>query len=626
MKLDLSLPIPQLKLLYTRAKSAYYNNKEKDILTDRDFDRLEDFLKEKVPNWKGFSVGSPVNNKKTKVKLPIPMFSLDKIKNPEQVSNWLTDSDDIVLMDKLDGASVELIYTKGVPTQLITRGNGTIGGDISFLIPHMKIPRKAGTKDFIVRCEGIFSRSAFQKYKKEFDAARPAASGVMNRRDVHVALKDLSVVALQLLEPNLKMSDGLSWLKRVGFSVVPNKVVPAARLNFNLLTSLLKKRKANSKYDCDGLVLVRNDKNKLPKAGNPTWGVAFKETVAVEDAPTTKVVAVHWKVSPHGYIIPRFEVSPIKMPDGSTVRFAAAKNPKMMMAKGIGVGSIVRLIKSGDIIPEIISVEKKAKVVLPSFDLKGPWHWDKTKTHIVLDDPKNSAEFRTQKLTRTFAKMKIDFLRGKTVSRLIDAGFDNVTRILNAKPKDFERVEGFKARSAEKLYQAIQNKVREGMTLPVLMDASGAFPRGVGETQLESVAKEFNLMQLGRKSTEEIIDLVIQLPGFQRTNAEKVAKGLPVFLKWMAKTGLRPVQAKKVKVKSNKLDGVNVTWTTYRSAEQEEIVKQNGGNVIGFSTKKTTVLLYSPTGKTSSKIANARDAGVRTMTWDEFARKYKLNT
>lgn len=622
-----TMPLMQKKSLYLRAKKIYYSGTgEKSPLTDAQFDRLEELLKEEVPNWSGLKkVGAPIG-KKTKAVLPISIFSLDKIKKPEQVGNWLEHCpDEVVIMDKLDGASLELVYKDGVPTKLFTRGNGKIGGEVSFLIPHLRgIPQKMGNKSFIVRCEGIFTKAAFQKYTKDFDEARNAASGVLNRKDVHHSLKDLQIVALQLLDPPPpKFAAGLKFLERAKFRVVSYKVVKSAELTFNRLAQLLQKRKTNSQFECDGLVLVKNQKLVLPKSGNPDWGVAFKETVEVDDAPQVKVVKVHWKVSPHGYLIPRVEIEPTKF-GGATIRFAAAKNAKRMTEMGIGPGAIVRLVRSGDIIPEIIGVDKKVKAKLPDPNLTGEYHWDKNRVNIVLDDPKASAEFRVQRIARTFQRLNVDFLRGKTIQRLMDVGMDSVTKILRASAKDFEAVPGFKSTSAQKLYKAIHEKVDAGFPMPQLMDASSMFPRGVGQTQLTLLNDQLNLMQLAKQPPKVIMSEVMGLPGFQRTNALKIAQGLPKFVKWLNITGLTAVKQKALKKTSSRLTGVNVSWTGYRDKDQELAVQKNGGNVVSWSPRRSTILLFRPGGKASGKLDVAKQNGIPTLTWEQFAKKYNL--
>lgn len=613
--------LDKMKQQYTDAKRVYYEDPNgKQLMTDREFDVLEEKIRRLDPRWKGFRAGAPVN-KKTKVKLPVPIFSLDKVKSVEALERWLDPREDYVVMDKLDGAGLEMRYENGLPVLLATRGNGTIGGNVSYLIPHLRgIPKKVGNKSFTVRFEGLFSTSAFAKYKKEFDASRNAASGVLNRNDVHPAVKDLSVVAIQLLDPNLQMSRGLSWLKTVGFQVVSNRTFPGSKLRYDRLVALLKKRRAASRYNMDGLVLVLDKKNALPKSGNPSWGVAFKEDMSVENAPTATVKRVHWKVSSHGYLIPRIEINTIRLGD-SKINFATAYNAGYVRDNGIGPGAQVKIALGGDIIPDIIQVVKSVRPQMPD-DSFGTLKWTPTKVHVMLKNPKENADFRLQKIARTFSTLKIDFLRGRTVQKLIEEGYDNVTKIIRATPEDFGKIPGFKDASARKLWDAIHTKVDAGFPLTQLMDASGLFPRGVGQTRLDAIAEHVNLIALGRKSPAEIIDIVAEIPGFQRTTAEMVAQGLPKFERWMKATGLkvsRPV--KRAAPKSQRLGDVAVTFTGYRDKEQEATVVENGGRVVPFGSK-TTHLLVSPNGKASTKADRAAEKGIKVMTWDQFSKKF----
>jgi len=617
--------LDQLKTKYLAAKKAYYNDPNgKTNMSDEAFDALEDLIKEKDPKWKGFKAGAPVFTK-TKRKLPVPMFSLDKVKTAKQLVGFQEAYDgDAVIMDKLDGSSLELGYIGGKPDFLITRGNGTIGGDVSYLIPHLRgIPQSISTKKrVIIRCEGLFTKAAFEKYKDEFDAARNAASGVLNRKDVHKAVRDLQVVALSVLEPNMSPSKGLTWLKAQQFRTVAWRSFPMDRINVEMLDKLLAKRKESGQFQIDGLVIAYDKVNQIPRSGNPDWSVAFKSNVSVEDAPVTTVKEVHWKVSPHGYIIPRIEFEPLTM-DGAKVKFATAFNGKYVEDNKLGPGAQVKIVRSGDIIPYIVEVTKQARKASKPPASLGPIGWDKTETNWVLDDPKNNAEFRAQKIARTFQVLDVDYLRGKTVDRLIAAGFDNVTKILKADADDFLRVEGFKEASANKLFQAIHEKVDKGFPLTQLMDASGGFPRGVGQTRLDSIAEHHNLMQLATMDKDELIELISAIPGFQEKSATLIATGLPKFAKWVRITGLKVRAKAKVKTTSQKLAGQYVSFTGFRDKNAETTIQENGGQVGNFGGK-TTVLLVSPTGKASGKADIARGKGIPVMTLDQFYKKFKL--
>lgn len=618
--------LDKAKKRYSAAKDAYYNDPNgKTNMSDAEFDKLEDAIRAQDPKWKGFTAGSPVYTK-TKKKLPIPMFSLDKAKTDKALMGFIDEGEDIVIMDKLDGSSLELVYEDGKATTLITRGNGTVGGDVSYLIPHLRgIPQKISSKKrVIIRCEGLFTKQGFEKYRHEFDAARNAASGILNRKDVHKAIRDLQTVCLSVLEPNMKPSAGLTWLKQNGFRTVAWRKFSHENVSYTMLQQLLEKRKSTGNFQIDGLVLTWDKVNQLPKSGNPVWSLAFKQNIDHDNAPITTIEEVIWKVSSHGYIIPKYRVAPVVM-DGATIRNAAAKNPKFAIKMGLGVGARVGLVRSGDIIPEIVKVYSKAKFDLPSPEKFGPYHWDASRTHIVLDDPKANSDVRAAKIARCFDILDVDFLRGRTVKKLIEAGFDNVTKILKASAKDFLKVEGFKELSANKLWNAIHEKTDKGFPLVKLMDASGVFPRGVSDTRLQSVAEHHNLMQLAKMSKAEVVELISGIHGFQEKTASMIAIGLPKFVKWIQRTGLTVTEIKKVKVKleSQKLAGQAITFTGFRDKEAESLIVSNGGQVVSFGGR-TTILLVSPTGKASTKADKAREKGIQVLTLDQFTRKYKL--
>jgi DNA ligase (NAD+) len=621
-----NLTLDQKKKLYKKAKAVYYNSKTGEtLLSDREFDLLEDSIKEEDPSWSGLKSAGATIGRKTKVKLPIAIFSLDKTK-AHNVDQWLANQDgDIVVSDKLDGASLELVYQGGIPRKCYTRGNGTIGGDVSFLIPHLKIPQKVGTADFILRCEGLFAKAAFLKYKAEFDSARNAASGILNRRDAHHSIKDLHLMVIQVMQPNVKPSRGLAWAKSKGFRVVPFKVFNAKKLNAKNLSALLAKRKTGSSYALDGIVLTLDKVNPLPKAGNPTWAVAFKENIDVDAAPVTTVRAVEWEISAHGLVKPVIVYDPVDW-DGSSLTRASAFNAKFVNTNGIGVGAKVAILRSGDIIPYIVKVLKKVKPSVPPASM-GNVHLDKKGTDWVLDAPLENEDYRIKKIARTFNNLGVEFLKETTVRKLYAHGYTNVTKILKASVQDFLKLPGVKVTTAEKLWSAIHSVIDKGVPLINLMDASGVFPRGIGTTRLENIAQVYPLMKLAAAPEDVQMKKLLALPGFKDTTAQMFIKGSKKFLKWMDIVGIKAIDQRKATnesdIKSSKLTGITVSWTSYRNKDEERTVQENGGKVVPFGGR-TQVLLFSPTGKLSTKIDKAKAKGIAVMTWDQFAKKYKL--
>lgn len=306
MKLKISsLSLPELKKIYKRAKHEYYNQDSKSFLSDADFDLLEDHLKEVAPKWVAKQgTGAAVKNVKKKVRLPIPMFSLDKIKpnTAMQRLSSLSGHPGVVSL-KADGASLEIVYENGKPVQAITRGDGRIGGDVSYLLPHMTIPQKVGSASFILRCEALFTTKAFSKYREVFDAARNAASGLLNRQDIHEAVKDLSIVVLQVVKPNVKLSVGLKWAQSKGFYVIPYKLVPdIGSIKVEKLVKLLTAQRTKARFQIDGLVIAKDAKNPLPTSGNPDWAFAFKTNDT--ESVLAVIERIEWDVSHLGTLTP----------------------------------------------------------------------------------------------------------------------------------------------------------------------------------------------------------------------------------------------------------------------------------------------------------------------------------
>lgn len=626
-KVNYSIGISNLKKLYLMLKDAYYNKEA--LVDDAEFDKLEDYLKERISeNWKGFKTGTRIKNKKVEMKLPVAMPSLNKgypDRSPS-IDDWIASSnvDEMVLMQKLDGAALEIVFEDGVPSESYTRGNGVLGKQMSYLIPHMKgIPKKISTtRRIIVRCEGLFQKSAYLKYKNEFKHDRGAANGILNSGTPHVALKDLSVVVVQILSPNVQLAKGLAWAKKQGFTVVPHKVVTKKQLNGEKLSTILANQRLKSPYKCDGLVLAENIVPPVPHSdAKPSWAIAFKENVSIDDAPKAKVVDIVYQISAHGWLIPKIKITPTEI-DGTTVTNCSAKNMRWMLANGLGIGAIIRIVKSGEIIPLVVKVEKKSNNI-PKPDRKevGDYEWNEGKVDYVLTNPKENPVFRVAHIERFFNTLEIDFMREGNVQRLFDAGLNNVSKIIKASPKQIAQAEGIREGRAQALWDAIHRVIDPGVPLPRLMDASGVFPRGIGTRRMQMIAEHVDLNSLLKKDAREIEEIVAEIPRFDTTTARMVAQGMSKFVRWQEITGIRGLAHKKEKViKGGKLSGMTIYITGYRDEEQEQTIKKNGGRIKWDSN--TDVLLYSPSGKASSKVDKAKAKGIPVLTWEQFERKY----
>lgn len=623
IKTILKAPLLKRKALFLRSRDQYYNDPHgKTLLSDSDFDLLEDSIREEDPKWDGLKkTGTAV--KKFKVNLQFKMPSLDKT-NADTVMKWIdqNESSYILLADKLDGTSIQLQYDNGLPSKCFTRGTGVVGKDVSFIIPHLKIPKKISYKKQLnLRCEGAFKDTVFKQYQHEFDSARNAASGMFNRtsHSVHPGIRNLDLIVVTLLNPWTTPKKGLDFAAKLGFQVVPHKLIPTKSLTPEKLVKILSTRKGNTKYEKDGLVLYWEKQNPKLTGDKPDWAVAFKSN----DEPTTvKVLGIEWNVSAHGILAPVALLEPTKF-GGATVKRASVNNAKWMIDRKIGPGALVRLVRSGEIIPKIVEVLKPGKPSMPPKDL-GAYEWDKNGVQFKLTNPEDSATAKAKQIVRFFTKVGVEFIKLGTAQKFYDAGLDSTIKILRAQPRDFMKVEGIQEKGAQKIYDSIQNLFLKGALLPNLMEASGKFDRGMGAKRIQQIQKIYpNLLGLAEVPKRELYNRIVEVPMFSDTMAKMFVEGIYDFAAWFKKTGIVIKKPERIKVASDKLSGINVSFTGFRNKDYEEIIKKNKGNLISFGTK-TNVLLVSPTGKSSTKVDKAEQRGIKVMTWQQFTKRYGI--
>lgn len=635
-----TVPLEKRKKLFKKARKIYYNSQgKKNLMSDEEFDALEDSIVDDDPKWSELKkTGAPVEKKK-KVKLEYFMPSLGK-KTPKDAQDFLNSNQAtrIAISEKLDGTSLQVGYDKGQPVYCYTRGqadptkdtHSQEGGDISYVLHHLKIPQKiAYKKHMVLRCEGIFTKQAFQKYSKEsigdegFDNARNAASGILNRSSdkTHSAIKDLRVVVVKMLSPWVEPSKGLRAAKKMGFKVVAFKSVPAKKVTVDKLVKLYEKRKKKSKYHMDGLVLSWDKVNPKYTSDKPKWEIAFKVPQGLDEAPTATVKSIFWKTSSFGVLVPKAILEPT-MFEGVTVKQATLNNARWMIDRKIGPGARVKLIRGGEIIPKIIGVVKPGKIQLPEKSEFGKYTWDENKTHLVLVDKDKSEDVQIRNIVRFFSKMKVEFMKEKTIRKLYNSGINTIKKMLTVTPDQLLEIEGVKEKSANKFYNEIQRFLSEGAFLPKLMEGSGVFQKGMGAKRIVQIQKTYgDVLAFAEYSRDEIREKLDTVPMFGGSSTEAFIEGIYKFKKWFDKQGIKIKKPEKVKKASNKLNGIQVTWTGYRSRDEEEVVTKNGGEIVSFGGS-TQVLLISPAGKTSSKPEKARARGIDVMTWEQFEKKY----
>jgi NAD-dependent DNA ligase len=262
------------KQLYEKAMWSYHNEK-RQIITDKEFDKLEDLIREEEPTWdKLGKTGVRTFDRKLEVALTYFMPSLEKA-YPEAVPKYLNRINPLYgfVMDKLDGTSLQLRYENCKPYSLTSRGDGTLGRDVTYFLDALvetgRIPAEIDKEGTVVlRLEGVMKKETFAKKwsvealgeKDGQDNARQLCNGVFLRKDAGPEIADIDLKVLGVY--GLILKEGLQWAENQGFDVVYweapnlNDHPDVGSRTADFLAHCLKERRAQGFYEIDGLVVT----------------------------------------------------------------------------------------------------------------------------------------------------------------------------------------------------------------------------------------------------------------------------------------------------------------------------------------------------------------------------------
>jgi len=613
----------QLSEIIALASDAYYN--EKNILmTDNEYDIVKEYIERKFPKNRAVEqIGAPV--KKNKVSLPFEMPSMDKIKpDSNALAAWTGKyKGPYVLSCKLDGVS-GMYSTVNDEPKLYTRGDGKIGQDISHLIPVLNLPKEKG---WVVRGEFIIPKQVFEeKYKSSFANPRNLVSGIINSKSVDEKAKDLHFVTYEIIQPLMKPSEQLAKLAELKHEVVMNNTLTV--VSNELLSQILVDWRTNYMYEIDG-VIVTNDEIYERISGNPDHAFAFK-MVLLDQMAEAKVVDVIWEASKSGYLKPRVRIEPIRL-GGVTIEYATGFNGKFIEDNKIGIGALIQMIRSGDVIPYIKSVTMPAeKAKMPSV----PYVWTDTHVDVVLEDIKGDVTVLEKNITQFFVELGVDGLSGGNVKRIMKAGYNSVSKILKMSKADFEKVEGFKTKMIDKIYDGIHEKVDKASLLDI-MAASNTLGRGLGMKKLKPMMDAFPDILTSSEPADVKIAKLQTIHGIGAENAKSFVSNIPVFLAFLRECGLEgklngPVQLENAVVQSVDLDqdnplfGKKIVMTKVRDKEIIEKLGEFGATLEDSVNKTTFALIVKSKEDESNKTRKAKDLGIPIYTPEEFKAAFLI--
>lgn len=596
------------------------------LLDDEQYDLLVDVIKERDPKYVP-PIGFKIHDDDNRVIVPYHMGSMDKIRphvqeEVKEFKQWLKNHEttEYLIEDKLDGVSCLIVVKNGKYTLYKRPGRDGYGADITPLLKYFKtIP--TGLKNMMVRGELVVKKDVFEKkYKKNMDGSggdyrtqRGMVAGITGAKTVRKGIKDIQFVAYERVYEDgvvgLKPTDQLEELKDLGFITVKRELVD--EISINILSELLVRFREESPYEIDGIIVQPNEPYERNLSGNPTYAFAFKmrRGDAIVDAT---VIRVKWTVK-RSRIKPRVEIKPV-MIDGYKNSSATAFNAKFVENNNIGPGAIIRITRSGDVIPHIISVVKPAaEAQMPDIE----YYWGKTGVDIYAIGAQREKCIST--LHYFFETLVIKGLGEKSVEKIYDSGLDNVFKILMATKKDFEHVEGFGKGLASNTYNNIHNTLKKGVTIAAIIASSSIFQNFKVKRCDELLSLWPGIFEDYKSMTKfEILQKMLSLPSFGPVLSQVVADNIAwvdVFIQAMKLFAT----IKTIKLISDNLSGMKIVFTGIRDKDLEEEIHKRGGKVTtNISSKTSALIVKNKADKPSGKQQKAQKLGIPQYEKQEF--------
>ena len=603
----------QLSEMINAANNAFHCEGN-PIMLDNEYDILYEFTQKKYPkNSVLQNIGAIVE--KNKVKLPYEMASMDKIKPDAGIlPNWMKKyTGPYMLSCKLDGVS-GLYSTEGDVPKLYTRGDGKVGQDISHMIPYLRLPKD---KNIVIRGEFIIPKQIFKiKYEEKFANPRNLVAGIVNQKTVGEKVEDIHFVAYEVIVPHgLTSSQQMERLSKMDVEVVQNTTLPT--ISNESLSEVLQDWRKTYLYEIDGVIVI-DDKIHPRASGNPKHAFAFKMVLS-DQLAEAHVVDVIWTASKDGYLKPRVQILPIKL-GGVTIQYATGFNAAFITENKIGVGAIIQLIRSGDVIPYIKSV------ITPAREPKMPdveYVWNDTHIDILLKDLSQDETVLEKNIAGFFKGIEVDGLGPGNVSKLVKAGYNTIPKIIHMKKSDFLKVDGFQEATAAKLSEGIREKL-EKASLAKIMAASNMFGRGFSDIKMELILKEYpNILNEGERNAKKLAEI----KGMATKTAELFVQHIPVFLEFMNECGLEyklhiEPSTKKEIDKTHALYDKTIVITGFRDKNMEQKLNEVGAKMGAAVNKNTFVVVVKDKTETTVKIEKAKELGISIMEIDEFMNQY----
>ena len=644
----------ELVELLNRYATEYYTSDNPSV-SDSEYDRLYRELVELekahpdqvLPESPTHRVGGKILDGFEKYSHQYPLYSLQDAFSREELDAFdarvRKELDDVTYICelKIDGLSISLTYEQGIFVAGATRGDGSIGENITENLKRVKdIPLSLPEKlDITVRGECYMPRASFDQVNQsrqengepEFANPRNAAAGTLRQLDTAVVSKrNLATFLYQEASPSTRDSQEkvLKHLEQLGFVVNQRRLLAHSMDEVWAFIQEIGRERDQLPYDIDGVVIKVNDLAGQEQLGftvkAPKWAVAYKFPAEEKEA---KLLSVDWTVGRTGVVTPTANLTPVQLV-GTTVSRATLHNVDYITEKDIRKDDTVIVYKAGDIIPAVLRVVESKRVSeerldiptnCPSCDSKLLHFEDEVALRCI--NPRCPAQIK-EGLTHFASRdaMNISGLGPSIVEKLFAADLvKDVADIYRLTVEDLLLLDGIKEKSAQKLYQAIQAS-KENSAEKLLF---GLGIRHVGSKASQLLLQNFHSIESLAQANPEEIASIESLGSViaQSLQTYFATEGSAILLRELKESGVNLDYKGQTVAANAALSGLTVVLTgkleRLNRSEAKNKLESLGAKVTGSVSKKTDLVVAG--ADAGSKLQKAQELGIeiRDEAWLE---------
>lgn len=656
--MDYKKRIEELVELLNQYSYEYYVL-DKPSISDFEYDKLYQELKELeekyhyiLENSPTQKVGDFASSELTKIKHEHPMLSLEDVFNKEDIESFLNRIEkeshlhlEYLCELKIDGIASSLTYKKGKYVLGATRGDGVVGENITRNIATILDVPKTLKKlvDLEVRGEVYLPIDNFNKINAEREAEglalfmnpRNAAGGSLRQLDPNITKeRGLATFYYTVVEPekyNLEtQADALHFLSDLGFKVNPNyKVCKDIKEVMKYIEEVdVLRKKLN--YATDGVVIKVNNFHLQEEIGytvkSPKWAVAYK--FPPEEAET-KLIDIEYSVGRTGTINPTAILEPVLL-SGSVIQRATLNNEEFILEKDIRINDYVIIRKAGEIIPEVVSVNKDKRTKQKPFEMIT--HCPSCNTLLKKEEgiamhycPNPNCEAKIKANLVYFASrdaMNIAGLGEKVTEALFDLGYlKKVTDIYKLKnhKQELVKIAGFGEKSINNLLAAIEESKDNALALVI----TGLGIKQIGQKAAKTLANFYKSLDSFLEAKYEELILLKDFGSIMANSVLEYLKENKALIKELQDLGVDP----KEKVLDLPLIFLNqkivVTGKLELFSRNEitDLIEARGGQVTSAVSKNTDFVIVGE--NPGSKYTKALELGIKVLTEEEFMKQIK---